>query len=81
MVDTYFLVFQIWAYEKVDGEYRINGNFTIFKAFQIANLVKEYTEVLQTVPKEVKKRESKRTGSTRPVSILHKPVPVIESTS
>lgn len=56
----------------------------ILQAFQVANLVKEYTEVLQAAPKEkevVRRRENKRNGSARPVSILHKPVPVIESAS
>lgn len=60
---------------------KVTDSVSHFQAFQIANLVKEYTEVLQGAPKEVKKRENKRNGSARPVSILHKPVPVIESTS
>lgn len=50
------------------------------KAFQIANLIREYTEVLQS-PHEVRKREGKKksnAGNARPVSILHKPAPVIE---
>lgn len=52
------------------------------QAFQIANLIREYTEVLQS-PHEVRRREvstKKRAGNgnNRPVSILHKPAPVIE---
>ncbi|XP_046687918.1 unconventional myosin-VIIa isoform X2 [Homalodisca vitripennis] len=53
---------------------------TTSQAFQIANLIREYTEVLQS-PHEVRKREGKKKGNnanTRPVSILHKPAPVIE---
>lgn len=52
----------------------------LFQAFQIANLIREYTEVLQS-PHEVRKREGKKrgnNGNTRPVSILHKPAPVME---
>jgi hypothetical protein len=55
----------------------------LFQAFQIANLIREYTEVLQQSPQQVRRRDNnakKRSGNTsRPVSILHKPVPVIDS--
>lgn len=37
--------------------------------------------MLQNVPKEVKKRDIKRNGSARPVSILYKPVPVIDAST
>ncbi|KAL1129897.1 hypothetical protein AAG570_012841 [Ranatra chinensis] len=54
---------------------------TTSQAFQIANLIREYTEVLQS-PHEIRKREvngKKRVNNNnRPVSILHKPAPVIE---
>ncbi|XP_023721880.1 myosin-I heavy chain isoform X2 [Cryptotermes secundus] len=56
---------------------------TTSQAFQIANLIREYTEVLQQSPQQVRRRDNnakKRSGNTsRPVSILHKPVPVIDS--
>ncbi|KAF4519962.1 hypothetical protein B566_EDAN005462 [Ephemera danica] len=51
---------------------------TTSQAFQIASLIREYTEVLQS-PHEVRKRETRRNGTgphpQRPVSILHKPAP------
>ncbi|XP_050531110.1 myosin-I heavy chain isoform X2 [Daktulosphaira vitifoliae] len=56
---------------------------TTSQAFQVANLIKEYTEVLQS-PQGLKKREGggRKNGvngsNSRPVSILHKPVPTIE---
>ncbi|XP_024082673.1 unconventional myosin-VIIa [Cimex lectularius] len=54
---------------------------TTSQAFQIATLIKEYTEVLQS-PHDMRKREinSKKKASfnNRPVSILYKPAPVIE---
>jgi len=55
----------------------------------VANLIREYTEVLQS-PQAFKKREGGGGGggggrknglngsSSRPVSILHKPAPAIE---
>jgi hypothetical protein len=51
----------------------------IFQAFQIASLIREYTEVLQS-PHEVRRRDINKkapgNGHTqRPVSILLKPVP------
>ncbi|BES90755.1 MYSc [Nesidiocoris tenuis] len=53
---------------------------TTSQAFQIATLIKEYTEVLRT-PQDVRKREmngKKKTGNnSRPVSILHKPAPQV----
>jgi hypothetical protein len=56
---------------------------TTSQAFQIANLIREYTEVLQQSPQQVRRRDNntkKRSGNTsRPVSILHKPMPVIDS--
>ncbi|XP_050438352.1 myosin-I heavy chain isoform X2 [Adelges cooleyi] len=56
---------------------------TTSQAFQVANLIREYTEVLQS-PQGLKKRDGggRKSGingsSSRPVSILHKPVPAIE---
>ncbi|KAL4135651.1 hypothetical protein QTP88_007249 [Uroleucon formosanum] len=57
---------------------------TTSQAFQVANLIREYTEVLQS-PQAFKKREGgggRKNGlngsSSRPVSILHKPAPAIE---
>ncbi|XP_025423592.1 myosin-I heavy chain isoform X3 [Sipha flava] len=55
---------------------------TTSQAFQVANLIREYTEVLQS-PQSFKKRESGRKNgmngsNSRPVSILHKPAPAIE---
>uniref|UniRef100_A0A2H8TYF3 Pleckstrin y domain-containing family H member 1 n=1 Tax=Melanaphis sacchari TaxID=742174 RepID=A0A2H8TYF3_9HEMI len=58
---------------------------TTSQAFQVANLIREYTEVLQS-PQAFKKREGGGGGrkngmngsSSRPVSILHKPAPAIE---
>ncbi|XP_059481618.1 myosin-I heavy chain isoform X3 [Neocloeon triangulifer] len=51
---------------------------TTSQAFQIASLIREYTEVLQS-PHEVRRRDTKKTPgnqqSQRPVSILLKPVP------
>lgn len=60
-------------------------NYTYFQALQIANLIREYTEVLQKAPataNDVRRRETKKTGqnSNRPVSILHKPIPAIDQT-
>lgn len=49
----------------------------LIQAFQIASLIREYTEVLQS-PHEVRRRETRRNGGCppqRPVSILHKPAP------
>jgi len=51
----------------------------------VANLIREYTEVLQS-PQTFKKREGGGGGrkigangsNSRPVSILHKPAPAIE---
>ncbi|KAL0269418.1 UNVERIFIED_CONTAM: hypothetical protein PYX00_007160 [Menopon gallinae] len=60
---------------------------TTSQAFQISNLIKEYCEVLQKGcdNKELRKREmqqqfqqQQQRYSTRPISILHKPAPVIE---
>lgn len=56
--------------------------FMRLQAFQVANLIREYTEVLQS-PQAFKKREGGRKNgmngsSSRPVSILHKPAPTIE---
>ncbi|VVC26926.1 Hypothetical protein CINCED_3A012016 [Cinara cedri] len=56
---------------------------TTSQAFQVANLIREYTEVLQS-PQTFKKRDGtgRKNGlngsSSRPVSILHKPAPAIE---
>ncbi|KAI5741570.1 hypothetical protein M8J76_014958 [Diaphorina citri] len=50
---------------------------TTSQAFQIANLIREYTEVLQS-PNEVRKRDNSKGNTNRPLSILHKPAPVIE---
>ncbi|XP_073998839.1 unconventional myosin 81F [Rhodnius prolixus] len=54
---------------------------TTSQAFQVANLIKEYTEVLQS-SNELRKYEingKRRAGHlNRPISILHKPAPVIE---
>lgn len=65
-----------------------DNNITVIplQAFQVANLIREYTEVLQS-PQTFKKREGGGGGgrknglngsSSRPVSILHKPAPAIE---
>lgn len=54
---------------------------TTSQAFQIATLIKEYTEVLQT-SHDVRRRDvngKKKNENNRPVSILHKPAPVLES--
>lgn len=53
----------------------------MLQAFQIATLIKEYTEVLQT-SHDVRRRDvngKKKNENNRPVSILHKPAPVLES--
>ncbi|XP_068085062.1 myosin-VIIa [Anabrus simplex] len=59
---------------------------TTSQGFQISNLIREYTEVLQGSPQQVRKRDAnakKRNGnggtSSRPVSILHKPAPVLDA--
>jgi len=51
----------------------------LLQAFQIASLIREYTEVLQS-PHEVRRRDTNKKAlghvqSQRPVSILLKPVP------
>ncbi|KAK6638774.1 hypothetical protein RUM43_007042 [Polyplax serrata] len=58
---------------------------TTSQAFQIANLIKEYCEVLQggCENKELLRRKESQQHqqqrfSSRPISILHKPAPVIE---
>ncbi|KAL1461041.1 hypothetical protein WDU94_012973 [Cyamophila willieti] len=56
---------------------------TTSQAFQIANLIREYTEVLQSQgadTQQVRRRDNAQRGgnSNRPLSILHKPAPVIE---
>ncbi|XP_046401515.1 myosin-I heavy chain isoform X2 [Ischnura elegans] len=54
---------------------------TTTQAFQIASLIREYTEVLQS-PHELRRREINKAKSksiNRPVSILHKPAPPIVS--
>ncbi|XP_049959838.1 myosin-I heavy chain [Schistocerca serialis cubense] len=55
---------------------------TTSQAFQIANLIREYTEVLHS-PQEVQLRgenvNRKSRVSSRPVSILHKSVPSIDA--
>nr|CAD7573660.1 unnamed protein product [Timema californicum] len=57
---------------------------TTSQAFQIANLIREYTEVLQS-PKQIRHNrdvnpKKKIISQSRPVSILHKPVPIIDGT-
>ncbi|XP_063222592.1 myosin-I heavy chain isoform X2 [Bacillus rossius redtenbacheri] len=60
---------------------------TTSQAFQIANLIREYTEVLQTPQQPRHGREAedvvrRHTGQpqSRPTSILHKPMPLIDGT-
>ncbi|XP_039281618.1 myosin-VIIa [Nilaparvata lugens] len=54
---------------------------TTSQAFQVANLIREYTQVLQS-PHSVQRRDvsakKRNANAARPVSILHKPAPVIE---